>query len=115
MREFVDAVHIFSMNPRNDLLSQRVTNEAYCLAEPGQQYAVFFTGDGDGRVEIELIDSGRSFELRWLDVATSSWGRRATISSRRGYMLRAPGSGHWVAVLRGVSLSELTLSGIHTL
>jgi len=99
MREFLDAVHIFRMNPRNDLLSQRVTNEAYCLAEPGLQYAVFFTGDGDGRVEIELIASGRSFELRWLDVATSCWGKRATISSRRDHILRAPGSGHWVAVL----------------
>jgi hypothetical protein len=106
MREFVDAVNIFRMNPRNDLLSQRVTNEAYCLAEPGLQYAVFFTGDGDGRVEIELIDSGSSFELRWLDIATSSWSQRATISSRRDYMLRTPDSGHWVAVLRGVSLSE---------
>jgi len=99
MREFLDAVHIFRMNPRNDLLSQRVTNEAYCLAEPGQLYAVFFAGDGDGRVQIELTASGRSFELRWLDVATSCWGKKATISSRRDYMLRAPGSGHWVAVL----------------
>jgi hypothetical protein len=99
MREFVDAVHIFRMNPRNDLLSQRVTNEAYCLAEPGRQYGVFFTGDGDGRVQIELTASERSFELRWLDIATSSWDQRATVSSRGDYMLRAPGSGHWVAVL----------------
>ena len=99
MREFLDAVHIFRMNPRNDLLSQRVTNEAYCLAEPGQQYAIFFTGDGDGRVGIELAASGRSFELRWLDIATSCWGQRATVSSRGDYMLRAPSSVHWVAVL----------------
>jgi hypothetical protein len=106
MREFVNAVNIFCMNPRNDLLSQRLTNEAYCLAEPGLQYAVFFTGDGDGRVVIELIDSGSSFELRWLEVSTSGWSRRATISSPRGYMLTAPGNGHWVAVLRGLSLSE---------
>jgi len=99
MREFIDAVHIFRMSPRNDLLSQRVTNEAYCLAEPGRRYAVFFTGDGDGCVEIELTASGRSFDLKWLDVATSCWGKRSTISSRRDYMLRAPGSAHWVAVL----------------
>ena len=109
MREFVDAVHIFRMNPRDDLLSQRVTNEAYCLAEPGQQYAVFFTGEGDGRVEIELIDSGRSFELLWLDVATSCWGLRATISSRQDYMLKTPCCGHWVAVLTASNHEENTL------
>jgi hypothetical protein len=98
MREFIDAVHIFRMNPRNDLLSQRVTNEAYCLAEPGRQYAVFFTGDGDGRVQIELAPSERSFELRWLDIATSCWGQEAAVLSRGDYMLRTPGRGHWAAV-----------------
>ena len=80
-------------------LSQRVTNEAYCLAEPGRQNAVFFTGDGDGRVQIELAPSDRSFELRWLDIATSRWGQSTTISNREGYMLEAPDGGHWVAVL----------------
>ena len=99
MREFVDAVHVFRMNPRNDLLSQRVTNEAYCLAEPGRQYAIFFTGEGDGRAQIELAPSKRSFELRWLDIATSCWGQGATVSSPGDYVLKAPGSGHWVAVL----------------
>ena len=101
VRLFLDGVHLFSMEPRNDLLSQRAIDEAYCLGEPERQYAVSFTGEGDGSVQIELSASDRSFELRWLDVATSCWGERATISSRGGYMLRAPGSGHWVAVLRG--------------
>jgi hypothetical protein len=100
MRKFVNAVHIFRMNPRNDLLSYRATNEAYCLAEPGQQYAVFFTGEGDGRVEIKLNTLGCSFKLRWLEIATRRWGKRTTVSSRRDYMLRAPDSGHWVAVLK---------------
>ncbi|MBC8869627.1 MAG: hypothetical protein H8E44_09425, partial [Planctomycetes bacterium] len=70
-----------------------------CLAEPGRQYAVFFTGDGDSRVQIELAPSERSFELRWLDIATSCWGARTTVSNSGDYMLKAPGSGHWVAVL----------------
>ena len=106
MREFLNAVHVFRMNPRNDLLSQRVTDEAYCLAEPGQQYAVFFTGNGDGRVDIELTSVGRSFELCWLDIAKSCWSPRATVSDRRDCVLRAPGSGHWVAVLRAAARIE---------
>lgn len=99
MREFVDAVHVFSMNPRNDLLSERVENEAYCLAEPGRQYAVFFTGDGDGRVRIELAPSEGPVQLRWLDIAASRWGQKTAVSRRGDYMLKTPGSGHWVAVL----------------
>lgn len=99
MREFVDAVHVFQMNPRNDLLSERTTDEAYCMAEPGRQYAVFFTGDGDGRVRIELAPAEDSVELRWLDVTSSRWSLRATVASRGNYMLEAPGTGHWVVVL----------------
>jgi len=106
MREFLGAIRIFGMNPRNDLLSQREIDEAYCLAEPGQQYAAFFTGNGDGRVDIELTAVGRSLELRWLDIAKSCWSPRATVSGRRNYMLRAPGSGHWVAVLRAATRIE---------
>ena len=82
MREFIDAIHIFSMNPRNDLLSERVENEAYCQAEPKRQYAVFFTGAGDGRARIELAPSEDPWQLRWLDIATSHWGQKTTVSRR---------------------------------
>ena len=99
MREFLDGINIFTMDPHNDLLSERARNEAYCLAEPPRQYAVFFTGDGDGRVRIQLADSNSPLHMRWLDIATSRWGKRATIFSRRDYILRSPGSGHCVAVL----------------
>lgn len=101
MQEFVTAVDLFSMEPRNDLLSDREDNEAYCLAETGQQYAVFFTGDGDGSVRIELAAVQQSLELRWLDVATSRWTQRSTLRQRGEYLLKTPGNGHWVAVLGG--------------
>jgi len=106
MREFLDAVHVFSMNPCNDLLSHRETNEAYCLAEQGRQYAVFFTGEGDGQVGIELTASVRSFQLRWLNIATNSWSQRDRIPSSGDYILRSPGGGLWVAVLREASQTE---------
>ena len=99
MREFVDAVHIFTMTPRNDLLLDRAAYEAYCLAEPGRQYAVFFTGDGDGRVRIRLAPSETLLQLRWLAVAPSRWGQKTAISPNGDYMLQSPGDGHRVAVL----------------
>ncbi len=108
MRKFVDKIQVFRMNPRNDLLSDRVANEAYCLAEPGRQYAVFFTGESDGRVRIELTLSDRPSQLRWLDIGTSRWGQTAV--ARSGDLtLEAPGSGHWVAVLTPANLGVAAL------
>ena len=99
LRMLVDAIHVFSMEPRKDLLSQRASNEAYCLAEPGRQYAVFFTGDGDGRVQIELAASQIPLRLRWLNIPENRWETETTVLRRKDYTLKAPGSGHWVAVL----------------
>ncbi|MHC4404923.1 MAG: hypothetical protein ACYTG0_35195 [Planctomycetota bacterium] len=99
MRDFVAAVHLFTMEPHNNLLLDRTDNEAYCLAEPGRQYAVFFTGDGDHSVRIRLFKTERFLELRWLDVATSRWKHQATLAQRGEHKLKAPRTGHWVAVL----------------
>ena len=102
MREFVAAVHLFTMEPRNDLLSDRADNEAYCLAEPGRQYAVLFTGDSDRCVRITMGTLERPFELRWLDLVTSRWEHKGTLTRRGEYTLKTPRTGQWVAVL-GVS------------
>jgi hypothetical protein len=87
------------MEPRNDLLSQRSSNEAYCLAEPGRQYAVFFTGEGDGRVRIDFAALQSRLEVRWLNITEHRWETELTVSRRRHYKLEAPGRGHWIAVL----------------
>ena len=99
MREFVASVRLFTMEPRNDLLLDRTDDEAYCLAEPGRQYAVFFTGNGDRSVRIHLSNTDHSLELRWLNVATSRWEHEGTLPRPREYKLTAPHSGHWVAMM----------------
>ena len=99
MREFVTAVHLFTMEPHNNLLADRTDNEAYCLAQTGRQYAVFFTGDGDHSVRIQLLKTERPLELRWLDVAASRWKHQATLAQLEEHKLKAPSTGHWVAVL----------------
>lgn len=35
-RLFVSAVDLFRMEPHNEMLSDRTSNEAYCLAEPAK-------------------------------------------------------------------------------
>ena len=95
----LDAIHIFSMEPHNDLLSQRSSNEAYCLAEPGRQYAVFFTGDGDGRVRIDFAALQSHLELRWLNITENRWETGIMVSRRKDYTLETLGGGHWIAVM----------------
>ena len=99
MRKFADSIHLFSMKPRNDLLSQRASDEAYCLAEPPNQYAVFFSGNGDRSVVLDLSSSAENLRWRWLDVAQSRWVQEDATKNRDRYTLRAPGPGHWVVVL----------------
>jgi hypothetical protein len=49
MRMFTDEMNIFRCIPANHLLSNREPNEAYCLAEEGSQYAVYFPDGGEVR------------------------------------------------------------------
>ncbi len=99
LRNFVDAVELFSMTPHNDLLFDRADNEAYCLAETGRQYAVFFTGDGDRTVRLDVGASHPDLTLRWLDIRRSRWSQPATLSGEPVVSLTAPGAGHYIAVM----------------
>ncbi|MCG9129835.1 hypothetical protein JT359_19770, partial [Candidatus Poribacteria bacterium] len=46
MRALTDEMDIFSCEPHNDLLSNREENEAYTIANPGAEYAVYFSKGG---------------------------------------------------------------------
>ena len=38
----LNEIDVFTCTPHNDLLSNRQENEAYCLANPGTEYVVYF-------------------------------------------------------------------------
>ncbi len=65
-RTLTQAMNVFACASRNDLLSERSSNEAYCLAEPGKQYAVYFP-DG-GAVKLDVSKAKGPLQVRWLDV-----------------------------------------------
>ncbi len=66
MLMLTDAMRVFTCLPHNDLLNNRADNEAYCLSEPGWQYAVYFR-DG-GEVSLSVSEANVPLILRWLDV-----------------------------------------------
>lgn len=96
-RLLTDAMNVFACAPRNDLLSNRSPDEAYCLAEPGRQYAVYFPDGGDVKLDVYGI-SGR-LQVRWLDIARSVWQESQQIQGGAELELKAPANGHWAALV----------------
>ncbi len=90
-------MNIFSTEPRNDLLSNRATNEAYLLAEVGKQYALYFP-DGGG-VTLDLSDARGELKLKWLNISKSSWAREEILQGDGQVQINTPGRGHWTALI----------------
>ncbi len=104
MTMLMDEIDIFSMVPDNDLLSSRSNDEAYSLAELGEQFAVFFTGDGNRSIQLDASSLTGDRQLRWLDVANSVW--TDVVAPTSSFVtLTAPGTGQWVAVLSALELA----------
>ncbi len=97
VRLLTDKLDIFRCEPDNSLLGSRSDNEAYCLAEADQQYAVYFT-DG-GAVTLDLNGTSGEFLMQWLDIDRSQWDNAITISSGGSLTLTAPSHGQWVVLI----------------
>jgi hypothetical protein len=97
MRTLMDEMNVFTCEAHNDLLSDRKPNEAYCLANPGKEYAVYFP-DG-GEVTLGISDVKGNMKAKWLDIAQSKWETQQTLETGRSVTLRAPQSGPWVVLV----------------
>jgi hypothetical protein len=78
MSVFIKNFDIFSCVPNNDLLKDREINEAYCTAEPGKQYAAYFT-DG-GQVNLE-ISGNTKWKIKWLNIDKCKWENKFILLS----------------------------------
>jgi hypothetical protein len=94
---FSDAFDLFSASPRNDLLSERETNEAYLMAEEGRSYALYFPAGGS--VALDLSNAPGPFTGRWLDLSNSRWEDEVTVQGGGRLSIDAPGPGHRMLVL----------------
>ena len=97
MRMLTDAMEVYSTSPRNDLLSDRHENEAYCLAEPAAQYAVYFP-DG-GQVKLDVSVATGPLQVRWLDIERSTWRELKTLTGGEILELKTPSKGHWAVLI----------------
>jgi len=74
MRMLTEELNIFDCTPHNDLLSDRAENGAYCTANPGTEYAVYFPAGGT--VTLDLSAAEGELTARWLDIGASAWGKQ---------------------------------------
>jgi hypothetical protein len=97
-REVTRAFDLFHCAPHNELLADRAPNQAYCLANPGREYAVYFPAAG--RVQLDTPGLGGQAELRWYDIDRGTWMEPARVPDERPIALSTPGEGQWAVLVR---------------
>ncbi|MGI6458314.1 MAG: hypothetical protein ACOX5R_22220 [bacterium] len=95
LKEF-DIIHA-APDAKHALLSDRDPDEAYLTRIGEQKLAVFFTDGGEVKVDLSAIRG--DFELKWLDIGKSAWQESSTVAGGKEVVLKAPGSGYWLALL----------------
>jgi hypothetical protein len=98
MRMLTDKMDVFRCKPHNDLLSDRESNEAHCLANPGTEYAVYFPNGG--QVTLDTSSPKKPADLRWLDIMKCKWSRPEQVKGQRKLRLQCPSQGYWAVLVQ---------------
>jgi hypothetical protein len=97
LRMATDELDIARTEPRNDLLGDREENEAYLLANPGSQYAIYFPNGGSVTVD---LSGNNTFRYRWIDFERAEWSEPRQTQAGPGVRITTPSEeGHWIVVL----------------
>ncbi len=98
MRMLTGNMDIFTCVPHNNLLSNRKPNEAYCLANPGVEYAVYFPNGGEVTLDISKLK--KQSAIRWLDIMKSRWLEAQRAELKEKLTLRCPSQGYWAVLVQ---------------
>jgi len=98
MRMLTDKMDIFDCAPRNDLLSDRESNEAYCSANPRRVYAVYFPNGG--QVTLDISKLKKPATSQWLDIMKSQWLHPQRVESKGKITLQCPSKGYWAVLVQ---------------
>jgi hypothetical protein len=96
-REVTGAFDVFSSEPRPELLGDRDANEAYCLANAGRQYAVYFPRAGD--VTLNTKGARGKRVVRWYAIDQGRWRAPEHVPAEGALRLNTPGDGQWAAIV----------------
>jgi hypothetical protein len=104
LRMLTDEMDVFTCEPHNDLLQNRSWNEAYCTANPGVEYAVFFPDGGNVLLDASAAKKDKSLTVRWLHIRSSQWtGEASSVQVGDGTSLRLvtpTEEGYWAILVK---------------
>ena len=92
MVDFFTSFEWWKTEPHDEL----VTNGAYCMAKPGEIYAVYLPKGGDVTIELEP----GSYEAKWFDAYTGDTAPLPRIEGREWTSPKAPGWLDWALLLQ---------------
>lgn len=98
MRMVTDRMRVFECEPHNDLLGEREANEAYCLASPGTEYAVYFPDGGQVTLDARALKGPAT--VQWLNVLQSEWSEPQRVETLGVLTLECPSKDYWVVLVR---------------
>ena len=103
-RQVTSAFDLFHCAPHGELLLDRAPNQAYCLANPGKVYVVYFPAAG--RVQLRTPGLEGPAELRWFAIERGAWLEPVLAGDRRPIALSTPGEGQWAVLVRAGGIAR---------
>ena len=99
-REVTSAFDLFHCAPHSELLADRAPNQAYCLANPGKEYVIYFPSAA--RVQLHTPGLEGEAELRWYDIQRGTFMEPTRVLGQRPIALSTPGEGQWAVLVRAL-------------
>ena len=96
-RKLESIIPLWSVDPANELLSDREENEAYLAANVGRSYAVYFPSGGEVLVDVSTAKG--PLIAHWLDIDSGEWGPTQNFLGGDKISVAAPDKRNWAAAI----------------
>ena len=97
-RKLESIIPLWSVEPANELLSDRKPNEAYLATNKKRSaYALYFPAGGE--ITIDLSSAKGELTLRWININTGKWGPVKKIKGGGKIKIKSPGKENWAATI----------------
>ena len=96
-RKLESLVALWSVQPANELLSDRAANEAYVAANKGVAYVVYFPAGGE--VDLDVSDAKGQLIAHWINIETGKFGPRQRLSAGGKITVSPPGKQNWTVAI----------------
>ena len=96
-RKLESKIPLWTVQPANELLSDRTPNEAYLAAAAGRAYALYFPAGGE--VQLDLSAAQGKLAAHWVNINTGEWGPTQEVAGGEKLTISPPNDGNWAAAI----------------